>query len=89
MNIYAIKGHRVKCNTLDAGYEYDQQRAKEHLEVGKEYTVDYTEVDNWTTRVFLEEFPEISFNSVFFEDVAEQPREDDRKHADYRHYNGN
>lgn len=45
MNIYAQTGHRVRCNTLDAGYEFDRKIAKEHLEVGKEYTVNYTNVD--------------------------------------------
>jgi hypothetical protein len=69
MNIYATHGHRVRCATLTAGYESDRQDAIKYLVIGNEYTVDYTMVHNWSTDVFLVEFPNISFNSVFFEDV--------------------
>jgi hypothetical protein len=87
MNIYAIEGHRVKCDTFDAGYEYDRERAREYLEIGKEYTIDYTVVDSWSTDVYLKEFPNIVFNSVFFEDVVEQSDEDDEQHSDWSRYN--
>jgi len=33
------------------------------------YTVDYTEVSSWHTDVFLEEFPNESFNSVHFAEI--------------------
>jgi len=68
MNIYADNGDKVVCHTYEAGYDSDKERAKEYLEVGKIYTIDYTEVDSWSTTVYLQEFPLIPFNSVFFED---------------------
>lgn len=86
MNIYALKGHKVRCTTLSAGYSYDQEVAKKHLEIGKEYTVESTHVGRWNTDVFLKEFPKVKFNSVFFEDVIEQSKEDNQKHPDYRKY---
>ena len=37
------------------------------LEIGKRYTIDRTEIHSWHTKVFLQEFPDIKFNSVSFE----------------------
>lgn len=87
MEIFAIKGHKVKCSTLSAGYEFHQELAKKHLTIGDTYTVDYTNVDSWHTDVFLEEIPNVKFNSVFFEDVESQSDEDTKTHPDYRRYN--
>jgi hypothetical protein len=87
MNIYALPGHRVRCATLNGGYEFHEQIAREYLDEGGEYTVDHTEVDSWHTDVFLVEFPEVRFNSVFFEDVKPQSKEKDAQHPDYRKYN--
>lgn len=39
------------------------------LEVGKEYTVVDTEVNSWYTLVWLEEFPDVAFNSVMFNEI--------------------
>ena len=87
MNIFAIEGHKVKCSTFDAGYDYDKEKAKKHLTLEQEYTIDYTIVDNWSTDVYLKEFPNVRFNSVFFEDAIEQSEEDDKNHPDWRRYN--
>ena len=69
MNIFAKKGAKVICSTLDAGYDYHKEIASKYLVIGKEYTVEYTDVDSWHTDVYLQEFPGVKFNSVFFEDV--------------------
>jgi hypothetical protein len=87
MNIYALEGHKVKCETLEAGYDYDKEIAKRHLELSKEYTIDYTIVDSWSTDVYLKEIPNQRFNSVFFEDAVEQSEKDDKNHPDWRRYN--
>jgi hypothetical protein len=86
MNIFAINGHKVKFTNPEAGYPFDQKMGKEHLEIGKEYTVDYTEVEDYSTNVVLQEIPKIKFNSVLFSDVVEQGVELDVKHADYCRY---
>jgi hypothetical protein len=67
MNIYALKGHKVRCKNLTGGYDSEKDLAKKHLEIGKEYTIEKTIVDNWSTDVWLEEIPDVRFNSVFFE----------------------
>lgn len=69
MNIYAKHGDKVVCDTLDAGYDHHKEVAAKYLEVGKEYTIEETVVGDWYTDVYLQEFPGIEFNSVFFEDV--------------------
>lgn len=86
MNIFAIKGHKIKFTNPEAGYPYDQKMGEEHLEVGKEYTVDYTEVDGYSTNVIIQEVPKIKFNSVLFSDVLPQDVESDKAHKQYCHY---
>lgn len=87
MNIYALKGYKVKCKTLSAGYGYDKEVAKKYLEVGKQYTVEKTEVGNWHTYVLLQEFPNVKFNSVFFEDAEQQHKKVNNQHPDYSRFN--
>ena len=86
MNIYALEGHKIKCETLSGGYDYHKKIAEQYLTVGSEYTTEKTEVDSWHTDVFLKEFPNVKFNSVFFEDVSEQPTEKDKEHCDYERF---
>lgn len=86
MNIFSLKGHKVKCINLNTGYDYEQKTAQKYLVIGKEYTIDKTNVEGWYTNVYLEEFPNIIFNSTFFEDILEQPLEETEKHPDYKHF---
>lgn len=86
MNIYALKGHKVKVKTLSAGYSCEEEYLKTYLELNKEYTIERTDVNDSYTDVYLVEVPNISFNSVFFEDVIKQSIEDDVKHKDYFRY---
>lgn len=69
MNIHAKKGDKVKFWRPDQGYKADREMTAGRLIVGRVYTVNRTEVDTWSTRVYLEEFPGLAFNSVQFEDV--------------------
>lgn len=89
MNIWALEGHKVKVteNTINCGYESDSDEVKANCELEKEYTVDYTVVHSSSTDVYLKEFPNISFNSVNFEDVKEQDEEMDKEHEDWARYN--
>lgn len=86
MNIYALRGHKVRCKNLTGGYDSEEDLAKRHLEIGKEYTIEKTVVDNWSTDVWLEEIPDIRFNSVFFEDAEEQSEEKTQQHPDFIRY---
>jgi hypothetical protein len=89
MNIYALPGHIVKVteDSIAYGYDVDKKRAAKYLTVGSTYTIAHTEVDNYSTDVYLEEFPNIYFNSVHFEDVTEQDLELDKSHPDWDRYN--
>jgi len=86
MNIYANEGFKVRVATLKGGYPIHQELAEEHLEVGKEYTIDSTSVSGFHTDVRLEEIPNVNFNSVFFEDVEGQSN-DDESHPDWMLFN--
>lgn len=87
MNIYALEGHRVVCDTYEAGYPVEREDAEKHLVIGQTYTVDRTEVGGWSTCVYLKEFPGKGFNSVFFKDAEDQPVEKGKEHPDWSRYN--
>jgi len=71
MNIYAKEGDKVICSTFDAGYDADKIKAEAHLVLNQVYTINCTVVHDWSTDVYLQEIPDVKFNSVFFEDVKE------------------
>ena len=71
MNIYALEGDRVRFSNENAGTENDQFLAEHYLQLNDIYTVDYAEVGNSHTNVYLKEVPGFSFNSVIFTDVEE------------------
>ncbi|MCE7991648.1 MAG: hypothetical protein HEP71_06700 [Roseivirga sp.] len=87
MNIYALNGHKVRLIRTDMGYEYQKERAEKYLKLRGVYTVDYTEVHSGSTEVYLEEVPDLAFNSTCFEDIKPQSPEDDSRHEDYDRWN--
>ena len=68
MNIYAKNGDKVVF-TGEGGCDSDNNFARLHLEIGKEYEVERTEVGGWHTNVYLKGFGLSPFNSVMFEDA--------------------
>lgn len=89
MNIYANKGYKVvvKESFLDSEYNYDREKIKKYLEVGKIYYVDYTVVHSSSTDVYLCGFPNVRFNSSSFKGISKQTKEIDRLHDDWYRYN--
>lgn len=73
MNIYANKGDKVIYANPENGMTNDQERCKKHLVENQVYTIERTEVDHSHTDVYLQEFPDIRFNSVMFEDDPTAP----------------
>lgn len=71
MNIRAHPGTKIKVTeqTAQNGYPGDQEAVKKWLEIGKVYTVTYTEVGQSRTAVVLQELPEREFNSVNFVEI--------------------
>lgn len=72
MNIHAKKGEKVIFKYPTAGHKHDHELVKKHLSLNKFYTVDKTVVGEYHTDVYLEEFPNIVFNSVNFESEQEE-----------------
>lgn len=70
MNINSKNGDKVRVTreSIKNGYSGVRRHAMKHLEVGKEYTIDYTIVYESVTDVYLKEIPNEVFNSVSFED---------------------
>ena len=89
MNIFALQGHKVIVtdNTKNNGSEADKEMVSRLLKLNTPYTVLKTEVESWSTRVFLEEFPKLYFNCVTFEDVDKQSIDADKLHPDWNTFN--
>ncbi len=66
MDRHAKKGTKIVFANPTFGYQSQQEHARSVLTVGSEYTVDHTVVEDDNTRVCLEEFPDLRFNSVLF-----------------------
>lgn len=71
MNIYSKKGDHITVTkeSIKSGYGCDIEKAKIHLSVGRIYTVEKTVVFHSRTKVYLQEIPDIEFNSVQFVNV--------------------
>ena len=68
LNNSEVFGHTLaKYSYPNNGYLSDQKLAKEHLEIGKIYSIKKIDVGDFSTKVWLRDFPEIYFNSVLFE----------------------
>lgn len=62
--IYAV------LTTHSAGYESQRKQIKElNMKIGDKFTVNDIAIHSWNTDVYLEEFPNNCFNSVFFDFV--------------------
>lgn len=68
MDINSPPGTKVTVSYLSLlnGSETYKKRAKEHLNLGRIYTVNRTEVHQWYTEVYLKEIPDVAFSSVQF-----------------------
>ena len=81
MNIYALTNHKVICIALGS------EIAIQNLQIDAIYTIEKTIVGKYQTEVYLQEIPNIVFNSIDFKDVFEQSIKDNKKHRDYWKYN--
>lgn len=73
MNIHAEYGDKVKVTKITVlnGYKGDSDSVKKHLTIDKVYTVDWVDIGNWKSTVYLIEVPDVGFNSTNFVDVKE------------------
>jgi hypothetical protein len=75
MEIYSKPGTKVRFTAKNPeGYNISKESAK-LLKLDKVYTVDHTDVSGWFTDVYLKEFPDKIFNSVWFEKVYVEDEE--------------
>jgi hypothetical protein len=66
---HSPKGTKIKFVAKNPiSYGVNQDNAK-HLIIGNVYTVSKTEMHSYHTKVFLDEVPNIPFNSVWFDEV--------------------
>lgn len=78
MDIYAKHGTKVVPVYKDGkplnGSEYDKEKIAKHLPEGSVFTVESTDVHNWSTDVYLVEVPGVAFNSVCLADAPKPLR---------------
>lgn len=68
MNLQLTKGTEIRFSRKHES-DFDQRHAKEYLKENESYTVEKIEVEGWSSKVFLYEVPNVSFNTVMFEEV--------------------
>ena len=68
MDIFNSEPRKIKCIRNDDDV-WGGGENHHLLEVGKEYTLEDIDVHSWHTIVYLEEFPNVEFNSVAFEEI--------------------
>lgn len=74
MDIYSPHGTKVILDAPENGYPHHQETLKKAgLVVGRVYTVNFTEVHDCYTDVYLVEVPNVAFNSVNFGDLTTIP----------------
>lgn len=73
MNVNAEPGSKVVFLYPWNGYNHDTERAMKYLKVGETYTVRDIYGGQSTTGVSLQETPDITFNSVMFENADSIP----------------
>lgn len=71
MDINTKPGTKVTVTetSIRNGLSYDEDVAREYLKIGGIYTILTTNIEGWHTDVWLVEIPDMSFNSVSFEDI--------------------
>lgn len=69
MDIYNTKPRKIKCVRNDDDVWGGGGENHHLLEVGKEYTLEDIIVHSWYTIIYIEEFPDMEFNSVAFEEI--------------------
>ena len=72
MDIYNTKPRKIKCVRNDDNVWGGGGENHHLLEVGKEYTLEDIIVHSWHTIVYIEEFPDMEFNSVVFEEIDQE-----------------
>ena len=84
MTIYAV------VETLRAGYDCEEEMVKSlGFKEGDKFEVEYIDMDGSSTSIYLKDFPNQSFNSVFFEfeeDGEELDIYDDTRFNPYLNY---
>ena len=59
----------IKATNLDNGYPHDRELARQHLVLGANYTVAYSETWPETSEVELVQIPGVRFKTVHFTEV--------------------
>jgi len=78
MNIYSKPGTKVKVDfvkgKVQGGYESDKEMIIKYLDLKKTYTVEYIEIHDSCSYVYLKEVPDIGFNTVCFNTVIKKKK---------------
>ena len=69
IDIYNTKSRKIRCVKNDDDVWGGGGENHHILEIGEEYTLEDVEVHSWHTIIYLEEFPNVKFNSVAFEEI--------------------
>lgn len=73
MSLDTKKGDKITITdaTCNNGFESDRLLIRKHLKPGENYTVKYVDLGKFYSVVYIEEVPDVAFNTVNFENVTE------------------
>lgn len=69
IDIFNNEQRKIVCINNDDANAWGFRGTGHLLTVGMEYTLIDLEVHDWHTRVELEEFPNVQFNSILFKEI--------------------
>lgn len=71
MNIFnASAGSKITFAHPEKGSTYEREKTAKHLKVGETYTINKIYIGGFNTDIYLDEVPDVKFNSVMFDDAA-------------------
>lgn len=71
IDIYSPSGTKVKFNDCH-GHDWEREEARKILNTTDIYTIEYIDVGDWSSNLYLKEFPNTLFNSVLFSSTEEK-----------------
>jgi hypothetical protein len=86
MNIWSPEGSKIKFTNPTAAMD-EGRHAQKYLKLNEVYTIQNIEVGDSFTDVWLEELPELAFNSCHFENVDPvDPEIAEEREKSWRYY---
>lgn len=76
MNMHAAYGTKIVYRHPERVNVEDKKTAEKHLVFGSRYTVDRTEPNVFSPKVYLQEHPHTAFSALLFDEIKKKGEKD-------------